>query len=100
VAADAAGNVYVTGYSGSDYATLKYSPAGDELWVMHYNSGEDYAYGIELDAAASVYVTGASTGAETEWDFATVRYSQRSACGPRHQANEPSKRCLRPAMQD
>ena len=42
IAIDQLGNVYVTGYSpnelfGVDYLTIKYSPAGEEIWVKRYN---------------------------------------------------------------
>lgn len=80
---DGAGNVYVTGSSvgdgtGYDYATVKYSAAGLQLWVSRYNgpgNGEDRASGIVLDGAGNVYVTGQSYGgAGTGSDYATVKY--------------------------
>ena len=81
---DSAGNVYVTGvsYGGAnnsfDYATVKYGPAGNQLWVARYNgpgSGFDQATALALDAAGNVYVTGFSLGAGTTNDFATIKYS-------------------------
>ena len=81
---DDSGYVYVTGHSrgtGSlaDYATLKYSPFGDTLWVRRYNdtTGNDLDQAIDLmlDQSGSVYVTGQSRGGGTSSDYATIKYS-------------------------
>ena len=82
VVVDAAGNVYVSGtsYSASesDYATVKYSPTGQQLWVARYNgpaSGYDLAAKVEVDRTGNVYVTGSSdNGASSSYDYATVKY--------------------------
>ena len=82
VAVDAAGNVYVSGtsYSAteSDYATVKYSPTGQQLWVVRYNGpdgGYDLAAKVEVDATGNVYVTGSSdNGSNGSYDYATVKY--------------------------
>ncbi|HLT23859.1 MAG TPA: SBBP repeat-containing protein, partial [Ignavibacteria bacterium] len=56
---DTLGNVYVTGLSnrvafpGSadyDFATVKYDRNGVQQWVRRYNSGQDQAEAIGLDA--------------------------------------------------
>src|SRR5262249_42479764 len=70
IAVDRSGNVYVTGFSigvgtGEDYATLKYGPEGNRLWVRRYNSSGNRndrpAFnGLALDSAANVYVTGSA----------------------------------------
>lgn len=80
-AVDPLGNVYVTGMSygttGTDYATIKYDPAGTTLWVARYNgpSNEaDSANAMAVDALGNVYVTGMSVGSGTSNDFATVKY--------------------------
>src|SRR5713226_9213604 len=43
---DQAGNVYVTGGSSSttnyDFATIKYSPDGQQVWVRRYDGGGFY----------------------------------------------------------
>jgi type IX secretion system substrate protein/beta-propeller repeat-containing protein len=81
---DAAGNVYVTGLglgaSGNfDYITIKYDPAGAQLWKSEYNgpgNSLDEAHAITVDAAGNVYVTGWSYGgAGTGYDYATVKYN-------------------------
>ncbi|MDZ4712177.1 MAG: SBBP repeat-containing protein [bacterium] len=83
VAVDTAGNVYVTGCSagsgtGKDFATIKYSPSGMQLWAMRYNNDEinldDIANEIALDALGNVYVTGQSRGIFFD-DYLTIKYS-------------------------
>ncbi|UOG77630.1 T9SS type A sorting domain-containing protein (plasmid) [Hymenobacter tibetensis] len=88
LAADVAGNVYVTGYSfsprgGYDYATVKYSPTGQLLWEARYNGpsggGDDVPVRLRMDVAGNVYVTGYSYGtASTGYDYATVKYDGAS----------------------
>ncbi|MFO7674855.1 MAG: SBBP repeat-containing protein [bacterium] len=83
IALDAAGNVYVTGGSArpgtnADFTTIKYSPAGETLWLRRYDgpaSGADWANAIAVDAAGNAYVTGSSQGTTTDVDYATVKYA-------------------------
>jgi sugar lactone lactonase YvrE len=73
---DAAGNVYVTGYTyyddpkydnayNYDYFTVKFNTAGAVQWRASYNGtadDEDYADAIQVDASGNVYITGWSPG--------------------------------------
>ena len=87
---DESGNVYVTGmvvnsgFTGQEYATVKYNSSGQELWSASYSGFWDdqfvtVAEAIALDAAGNVYVTGSSQGANflqgDVLDYATVKYN-------------------------
>jgi hypothetical protein len=82
IAVDDSGYVYVTGYSqGSgtlyDYATIKYTPAGDTVWVRRYNgpdSSYEYANAIAVDGFKNVYVCGYSYDNETSDDYTVIKY--------------------------
>jgi len=80
---DSSGNVYITGYSKGngtdyDYATIKYSSAGAQLWVERYNGptgNVDEPKSIAVDGSGFVYVSGRSRSA-TGFDIATIKYAQ------------------------
>ncbi len=84
VVVDDAGNVYGTGQSpgtntAGDYTTIKYSPAGQELWVQRYDGpahGEDVATAIAVAPDGSVYVTGWSTTSSNLIEITTIKYVQ------------------------
>lgn len=77
---DAAGNIYVTGFSagsgtGHDFLTIKYNPDGDTLWTRRYSSPgntDDEAAGIVYDRAGYVIVAGFATVSNP--DFLTIKY--------------------------
>ena len=85
LAVDGAGNVYVTGHSGttwpsSHYATIKYGPGGDQLWAARYEGpaqGHHEARSIALDGSGNVYVTGSVevNRERNDFDYGTVKYS-------------------------
>ena len=69
VAVDGSGNVFVTGSSigigsGIDYATIKYSSAGVQLWTNRYSAlgkFDDLPVAIAVDSSGNVLVTGYTT---------------------------------------
>ncbi|MFC1535712.1 SBBP repeat-containing protein, partial [Candidatus Neomarinimicrobiota bacterium] len=83
VAADADGNIYLTGASEAtfthvDYVTVKYDSLGNRQWVARYNgpaNDDDVPVAMALDEIGNIYVTGCSYGADTHWVFATVKYN-------------------------
>lgn len=81
IAVDTDGFVYVTGASVenglSDYATVKYTPDGIEVWSQLYHGtgiGISITTAIALDAKGNVYVTGRSVGDRTGLDYVTIKY--------------------------
>ncbi|MDB5268491.1 MAG: Delta-60 repeat protein/Por secretion system C-terminal sorting [Hymenobacter sp.] len=79
IAVDNAGNSYVTGTSSGNtvgsnkLVTIKYSPAGQQLWVSEYSGGQ--ASAIAVDNAGGVYVTGYNNIYGTPGgDYVTLRY--------------------------
>ncbi len=83
IAADGSGNIIVTGYSSGsssaeDYATVKYDPQGNSLWVNRYNGSSnsyDISTSIDADNLGNVYVTGYSYDDLTSEDYTTIKYS-------------------------
>ena len=83
IALDQSGNAYVTGRSlgntsGYDYATIKYNPSGDTVWVRRYNGTAndiDEAYVVAVDGSGNVYVTGVSNQLGSSLDYLTIKYN-------------------------
>jgi WD40 repeat protein len=80
--------VFVTGSSegpstAEDYATLAYDTAsGRQLWVARYDgpaSDTDFASSVAASPdGTSVFVTGASKGVDSSYDYATLAYDAAS----------------------
>lgn len=83
IATDPNGNVIVAGSSVGangigDYATLKYSNAGQPLWTNRYTgtaTGYDEPYALAINTNGDVLVTGRSDAANGLTDSATLAYS-------------------------
>jgi uncharacterized delta-60 repeat protein len=83
---DDAGNVFVTGASygggatGTDWATIRYSPSGVQRWVSRYNgkrNGSDEAFAIAVSADGYAHVTGRSYESGLQYasdDPHTIKY--------------------------
>jgi len=84
VAVDAVGNAYVTGRENRTNLFLrKYDPDGNTLWTLSYNgeavgTAEFAGYGIALDNAGNIYVTGKVRywGSDQHDDIIVLKFSQ------------------------
>ena len=81
LARDTSGNVVVTGTSWNganfDIVTVKYDPAGNELWNRSFNgvgAGYDEGRAVFVDQSGNVYVTGVSEGASSNYNAITIKY--------------------------
>jgi uncharacterized delta-60 repeat protein len=83
---DTSGNVIVTGtsWNGSDFdiVTVKYDPAGNQLWSTAFNgsgSGFDEARSIDVDDAGNIYVTGYTLSTGNNYNIITLKYNAAGA---------------------
>lgn len=84
IASGTDGSVYVGGGTdrGSNdmvYLLIKYDSEGNLLWTEDYyvsDISEDFIYDVKLDLKNNIYVTGISSGINSAYDFATIKYSQ------------------------
>jgi uncharacterized delta-60 repeat protein len=81
IAIDSNNNVYVTGhskgeFSGSDYATIKYTSSGDTVWIQRHDvdNDQDEANAIAVDDSGNCYVTGETKNANNDFDYTTIKY--------------------------
>ncbi|TET24017.1 MAG: T9SS type A sorting domain-containing protein [Candidatus Stahlbacteria bacterium] len=68
---DDEGNIYVTGITYNDYATLKYSPDGTLQWASVCAPGY-VSTEVAVDGGHNVYVTGITSGSYA--NYFTVKY--------------------------
>lgn len=84
IAADISGNIYVGGATDKgnnhvEYALLKYNSSGELSWIERYSkivNSEDFVYTVEADNSRNVFVTGISFDSLSDYDIATIKYSQ------------------------
>lgn len=88
---DAAGNVYVTGFSknsgtSSDFITIKLTNDLDTSWIRYYNhtaNESDKALSVALDFNNNVYITGYSDNNPSDtinnYDIVTIKYNNSGA---------------------
>ncbi len=83
IAVDGSGNAYVIGSSsgsgtGYDYATVKYSGGGSEVWVARYTlviHGSEAGRKVAIDGSGNVLVTGSTYSPGTiPYDCVTIKY--------------------------
>ena len=81
---DDEGNAFINGDSygqGHDFATLKYSPDGDLLWVSRYDyrGFDDDPRSMVMDVSGSIYVSGYSERSYGKGDFFTIKLNPDGA---------------------
>jgi sugar lactone lactonase YvrE len=96
VVLDRQGNFYITGRSsgensGKDIATIKYSPSGQELLALRYNSPAnswDEGNSLAVDDSGNIFVTGTCFVTSSRTEIVLLKYSPAG--------NISWKSCFRP----
>jgi hypothetical protein len=88
IAVDAAGSVYVGGYtygdgSQHDFLALKYDANGNQKWAFTYDQegSPDFVYDFALGASGEVFLTGAADFLNTGHDILTLALEQTAVSG-------------------
>jgi hypothetical protein len=90
ISVDNRGNVFAGGtidkhYFHQQYGLLKYGSTGDLFWLEEYSvqeNSEDFIYTTLTDNNNSVYVTGISFDSTSDYDIATIKYSETIGIEP------------------
>ena len=73
VSGDGLGNLYISGYTNSNFATgrgdtvdaylVKYDSSGNLVWTRQFaQASEDYSYGVSADSLGNVFIAGYTFG--------------------------------------
>ena len=73
---DSLGNIYVAGVRWYQYITSKYDKYGKRLWNKMYSyEGVCRLYDMVMDDWGNIIITGSSEADSTDYDYATIKYS-------------------------
>lgn len=84
ISVDKYGNVFAGGSTDKhgfhlQYGLLKYRANGDLEWLTEYSrmvNSEDFIYSVIADNSSNIYVTGISFDSLSDYDVATIKYSE------------------------